>query len=74
VFNLTTYTSGAPDVNPDCSQVQSLSTIVVVDELFSTAGAIQYVKGGAVTIRLPYDTIRIAIQGSWYDTLWYDTF
>ena len=64
MFNLTTYTSGAPDVNPDCLQVQSLSTIVVVDGLFSTAGTIQYVKGRAVTIRLPYDTIRIAIQGS----------
>ena len=65
MFNLTTYTSGAPDVNPDCLQVQSLSTIVVVDGLFSTAGTIQYVKGRAVTmIRLPCDTIRIAIQGS----------
>ena len=64
MFNLTTYTSGAPDVNPDCSQVQSLSTIVVVDGLFSTTGTIQYVKGRAVTIRLPYDAIRIAIQGS----------
>jgi hypothetical protein len=36
MFNLTTYTSGAPDVNPDFLQVQSLSTIVVVDGLFST--------------------------------------
>jgi hypothetical protein len=54
MFNLTTYTSG----------VQSLSTIVVVDGLFSTTGTIQYVKGRAVTIRLPYDTIRIAMQGS----------
>ena len=63
MFNLTTYTSGAPDVNPDCLQVQSLSTIVVVG-LFSTTGTIQYVKGRAVAIRLPYDTIRIAIQGS----------
>jgi len=35
MFNLTTYTSGAPNVNPDFLQVQSLSTIVVVDGLFS---------------------------------------
>ena len=40
-----TYTSGAPGVNPDFLQVQSLSTIVVVSGLFSTTGTIQYVKG-----------------------------
>jgi len=44
MFNLTTYTSGAPNVNPDFLQVQSLSTIVVVNGFFSTTGTIQYVK------------------------------
>ena len=50
MFNLTKYTSGAPDVNPDCLQVQSLSTIVVVDGLFSTTGTIQYVKGTMICL------------------------
>ena len=50
MFNLTTYTSGAPDVNHDFLQVQSLSTIVVVDGLFSTAGTIQYVKGTILSL------------------------